>query len=114
MGGLFQLLPFLGLKEREGRLKYSRSYLLVIVCRSLRLKNVLVASEGIPVVHVSKFFNKCIHLDVVFKFLTVNKLSLLLYDLVKASAIRQLELVVHLNFRGLNTSYFCRFKFYII
>jgi hypothetical protein len=46
--------------------------------------------------------------------LTINKLSLLLYDLVKASAIRKLELVVHLNFRGLNTSYFCRLKFYII
>ena len=114
MGGLFQLLPFLGLKEREGRLKYSRSHLLVIVCRSLCFKNVLVASESISVVHVSKFFNKCIHLDVVFKFLTINKLSLLLYDLVKASAIRKLELVVHLNFWGLNPSYFCRFKFYII
>jgi len=66
----------------------------MVVVRALRFKYVLIASQGVPVVHVSQLFDELIHLVVVEHLLRIDHLCLFFENIVKLRAYRQVEGIV--------------------
>lgn len=62
--------------------------LLVIISMSLGLKNVLVASECVSIVHIAKLIDKFVHHTVVLVFIFIYQICTLFDDRIEAKTIR--------------------------
>ena len=78
----------------EGYFESAGSSDLMIITRSLGFHDVLVASQGITIIHVAEFLDQLIHLDIVHLLFSVYSLRLCLDDVVVFSANGQVQLVV--------------------
>ena len=101
----FNLLPLLVGKSCQRCLEDTSSRLLVIVLGSLGLEDILIARQSISVVHITKLLDQLIHEYVVVNFLSVDQLSFLLNDVVKADLVRELEIVIVFDVLGLEPNY---------
>ena len=78
----------------EGYFESAGSSDLMVITRSLGFNDVLVASQGITIVHVAEFQDQLVHLDIVHLLFSVYRLRLCLDNVVVFSANGQVQLVV--------------------
>ena len=71
----------------------------MVITMPFGLKDVLVHSESIPVVHITKLLNKVVHQLVVLKLFVIDKVSLLLDHVIETEPIREVELIIDFNLK---------------
>jgi len=69
----------------------------MIITMSLGFKNILVGSQCVSIIKVSKLFDELIHQLVIFELLVVDLVSSVLDNVIKTKAVREIKLIFNFD-----------------